>query len=323
MYLFKNLKEVHDPFYQQTFSIYPWEYELLQTKTLKRLKYLSHYGTGSLITSVKHSRFEHTIGVWTIISTFFPKEEELRIAALLHDIGHLPFSHAVEHPLGLNHHTITEEYIRGEEVARILRKYDFLPEKIIDLLNQDTPLSHKTAYLSADHLDSFLRDAYMLGRLDRRPAQMIQSIYFEDKYVEADLTTSREIMSALYHDHCSFLHPTLLALDYLLSKAISIYATEKAQTTEVIKTLTNNELIHLLVHSRIESVEEIMSIVMWEPERIMVHDHLVDGAETIEVRKVYDKSPLVDGEKLTSICADSHKLLEEIRSLKKVYYISY
>ncbi|MFD1739795.1 HD domain-containing protein [Bacillus salitolerans] len=320
MYIFSNQAEVHEPLYDTTISLYPWEYELLQTRPVRRLKFLSHYGTGSFVTSVKHSRYEHTIGVWTLIATFFPKDEELRIAALLHDIGHLPFSHAVEKTLGFNHHHITEEKIRSEEVTSILVKHHFLPERIIDLLNQDTPLSHKTPYICADHLDSFLRDAYMLGKKGIHPSEVIRTMSFNQQYVDADYHTSKHIMLMIYHDHTSFLSPKLLALDALLAKAISEYARDQFID---IQQLTNNELIQVLVSSENVRVKEIMNIILWEPERIKIHHEQVDNAEKVEVRKVYDKTPLVDGVPLISICSESKHLLQSIRALQKDYYISY
>jgi HD superfamily phosphohydrolase len=323
IYVLNNKKEIHEPFYQTNISAYPWEIELLKSTSVRRLKFLTHYGTGSFISSAKHTRFEHTLGVWAIISTFFPKEEELRIAALLHDIGHLPFSHAVERTLGFNHHQITEDNINGEEVSKILLTHGFSPSMIIDLLNQDSPLSHKTPYLSADHLDSFLRDSYMLGKSKEHPSHTLRKISFNHQYVEADLQTSKNIMECIYYDHLCFLDPYSLALDSLLAKAISIFAQKKETSLESIKSLTNNELIQLLHSSDLPKVKEIMSIIMWAPEKIMIQDEEAKGTEKVEVKKVYDKTPLVDGVALTSICSESNRLLETIRSLKKSYYFTY
>lgn len=323
MYLFNRTNEFFDPFYQTRVQLFPWELELIQTRAVRRLKLLSHYGTGSFITSAKHSRFEHTIGVWTLIATFFPKNEELRIAALLHDIGHLPFSHAVERTLGFNHHTLTEDQISGDEVSSILRAHGFAPDRIIEILNHDSPLSHKTSYLSADHLDSFLRDAYMLGGVSIHPASVLKNIRFNDKFVEADLTTSRYIMRAIHFDHASFLHPLVLALDALLTKAIAIFADNHRLDLQFIVPLTNNELLQVLLNSGIEEVREILSIIMWQPERVIIYSEEVAGAEKAEVSKVYDKTPLVDGVALTALCQESQELMDTIHSLKKVYYYSY
>ncbi|WP_246943159.1 HD domain-containing protein [Bacillus pinisoli] len=322
-YIFKNPRMIYDPFYQKETQVHPWEYELLQSSAVKRLKFLSHYGTASFTTSAKHSRYEHTVGVWTIIANHFPKEEELRIAALLHDIGHLPFSHAVERTLGFNHHIITEEYILSEEVSSILKNHGFTPSAIIDLLNIDTPVSHKTPFLSADHLDSFLRDAYMLGKLNEHPSNFIDKISFTENYVEADLATSRIIMEAILADHLSFLKPIHLALDAILAKSISIYASHMKIELKRIQYLTNHELLQLLIHSNLREVNQLLELLLWNPERIRVSCEEFPSSEKIEVKKVYDKSPLVQGTPLNELLPEANDILEHIRSLKKTYYYSY
>ncbi|WP_096187439.1 HD domain-containing protein [Evansella halocellulosilytica] len=323
MYIFNNEKEIYDPFYETSIKPYPWEFELLHSKTVRRLKGLSHYGTGSYVTSAKHSRYEHTVGVWTIISTFFPKKEELRLAALLHDIGHLPFSHAVERTLNFNHHDITEEKIQGEEISSILRKYDFSPERITHILNEDSPLAHKTSFLSADHLDSFLRDCYMLGKMHVKPSSILKNISFSGNYVEADLETSKHIMSAIYEDHKTFLHPVVLALDALLAKAIFIFTEQKKIGLQSITSLTNHELLQQLRDADLDEVNEILTVIMLHPEKITIQDGYVAGAEKVEVSKVYDKTPLVDGTPLCSLSYESEKQLDDIRSFVKRYYFSY
>jgi HD superfamily phosphohydrolase len=109
-----------------------------------------------------HKRFEHSIGVMEVADRIFravfdvampdavreriadelePRRKEnwrqvVRVAALLHDIGHLPFSHAAEQallPEGWNHERITAEMIRGSEIADILRRDSVDPEDVVDL----------------------------------------------------------------------------------------------------------------------------------------------------------------------------------------------
>ncbi|WP_231686949.1 HD domain-containing protein [Bacillus sp. JCM 19034] len=109
---------VNEPLYPFV-EPHPWEMELFQSKPVRRLKQLAHFGAGSLISPVVHTRYEHTIGVWKLVSIFFPDEILLRAAAILHDVGHLPFSHSVEKTLGFNHHRLTEEYINEEEISSI------------------------------------------------------------------------------------------------------------------------------------------------------------------------------------------------------------
>ena len=144
-----------EPLYQMKTEPLDWEQELINSKTFRRLKYINHYGASALITPLNHSRYEHSLGVWSITTKFFPESIYLRLAALLHDIGHLPFSHTLEKDLGLSHHEITENKILSGEVFLILKKHNLDPEKVVTLLNIESPLSNSSSILAIDHLDSF------------------------------------------------------------------------------------------------------------------------------------------------------------------------
>lgn len=97
-----------------------------------------------------HMRFEHSLGVMEVATRIFERvftrrlddavyrrlKEELeperkrywwrvvRLAGMLHDVGHLPFSHAAEKallPEGWNHERITAEILRNSEIASTLK----------------------------------------------------------------------------------------------------------------------------------------------------------------------------------------------------------
>ncbi len=82
------------------------ETELIDTPTFQRLKGIKQLGFAHMVyPSAKHTRFEHSLGVMHIMnrvigntSEDFSKEDiqKLRIAALLHDVGHYPYSHVME-----------------------------------------------------------------------------------------------------------------------------------------------------------------------------------------------------------------------------------
>jgi HD superfamily phosphohydrolase len=87
-----------------------WEINLIDTPLLQRLRKISQTGFANLLfPCANHTRFEHTLGVAAMAGRFFeavknrhPKMvnehnyEELRMAALMHDVGHGPFSHVSE-----------------------------------------------------------------------------------------------------------------------------------------------------------------------------------------------------------------------------------
>ncbi|MFS0864067.1 hypothetical protein [Fredinandcohnia sp. 179-A 10B2 NHS] len=66
-----------------------------------------------------------------------------------------------------------------------------------------------------------------------------------------------------------------------------------------------------------------MSTILWYPEKINWNSEPIADADRIEVKKIYDKTPLIDGNPLTDLCEDSQGLLSKVRSLKKSYYFTY
>ncbi len=124
---------------------------------MRRLPFVSHAGAASITTTQTYSRLEHSLGVLALVAHFAPEDHEARAAALLHDIGHLPFSHTLEGIAGLDHHTIGHARIR--ELEPVLERHDTSADRIIALGSgeQPSPLRASSGAMKIDHLDSFVR----------------------------------------------------------------------------------------------------------------------------------------------------------------------
>src|SRR6185312_14707807 len=107
------------------------------TSAFQRLRYVRQLGLAFLVyPGATHSRFEHALGTYHLARrtlTLFEDHEDFgslgrdecmiaRIAALLHDIGHYPFSHALEEIGALNHEEVARPLITAGGVADLLRK---------------------------------------------------------------------------------------------------------------------------------------------------------------------------------------------------------
>lgn len=170
---------VHKYIYVQDWTIW----ELINTREFQRLRRIRQLGT-SFITfhGAEHSRFSHSLGVYEvarkIISQFernnypdWPREVRLLClcSALLHDIGHGPFSHSIEKVFGTNHEEWTCKLVLGDtEVNRVLREADpSLPKDISEVIcksyGKPIVVSLISSQLDADRMDYLLRDAYFTG----------------------------------------------------------------------------------------------------------------------------------------------------------------
>ncbi|MCP1181472.1 HD domain-containing protein [Paenibacillus sp. 1781tsa1] len=176
-------KVFKDPVHNYIHVQDPVIWQLINTPEFQRLRRIRQLGTSYLtFHGAEHSRFSHSLGVYEItrkiISQFershysdWPKEEKIvaLCAALLHDLGHGPFSHSIEEAFDMNHEDWTCRIITGDtEVGAILRRYapDF-PEKVASVIQKtyEKPIvvNLVTSPLDADRMDYLLRDAYFTG----------------------------------------------------------------------------------------------------------------------------------------------------------------
>jgi len=169
--------------------------DLLETPEIQRLYNIKQLGFAHLVfPGAHHTRLEHSLGTYKIASQISEilnledsEKDIVTCAALLHDIGHGPFSHTLESILmekfGVDHVDLTEKLILGEyeifesdekkfiqsqSVNQILDKNNMDKEAIVKIIRGKT---YRKSYLSqilnstidADQLDYLIRDAYYTG----------------------------------------------------------------------------------------------------------------------------------------------------------------
>ncbi|WP_054711611.1 HD domain-containing protein [Bacillus sp. JCM 19041] len=279
---------LHEPLYEEVIPL-DWERQLFQTSYVKRLKHLAHFGAGSFVSPVTHSRYEHTIGVWKLVVRFFPQDDLLRAAAILHDIGHLPFSHAVERTLGYDHHQLTNTYINSDEVAAILRGIGLSAGEVCAGLNRETALTGTSQVLGLDHLDSFFRDTYMAGTLRVKATEILDKITCTQAGIAADEATAAQLLEIIEANNRLIHSPLLRAVDFLLAQAVDLHWQE---TRDGFAFLMDAEVTAQLIDSPNEEVRRIIQILLFEPHQIVV---ATGTGDRIRKGKVYSKQPLVNG----------------------------
>lgn len=176
-------KVFKDPVHHSVFVRDPVIWRLIDTPEFQRLRRIRQLGTSYLtFHGAEHSRFSHSLGVYDItrriISQFerndyrdWPREERLvgLCAALLHDVGHAPFSHSLEQVFATDHEAWTCEIVLGDTaVNRVLREEDEqLPERVASVIRKtyEKPIvvSLVTSQMDADRMDYLLRDSYFTG----------------------------------------------------------------------------------------------------------------------------------------------------------------
>ncbi|MDJ1109572.1 HD domain-containing protein [Macrococcoides caseolyticum] len=157
-------------------------WDLIKTKEFQRLRRIKQLGTLYLaFHSAEHSRFNHSLGVYEIVrrmideifmgrSAWNEKDRPLALcAALLHDLGHGPFSHCFEKIFDTDHEAYTQKIILGPtEVNEVLsRVHPNFPKEVADVINKTHAnklvISMISSQIDADRMDYLQRDAYYTG----------------------------------------------------------------------------------------------------------------------------------------------------------------
>jgi uncharacterized protein len=160
------------------------ERELVDTPVFQRLRRIRQLAGAHLVyPSAQHSRFEHSLGTMhvagyageTLLTKGYLDDEdlvqELRLAALLHDIGHGPFSHLFEEVLEASckrsHEDMGRKIISHSEVSDIVRKYGYNSSDICKLSFGESNVKFFNEIiaggLSADSMDYLSRDGFFTG----------------------------------------------------------------------------------------------------------------------------------------------------------------
>lgn len=200
-----STQEIRDPIHN-FIRIKPEEMQLLDCAPFQRLRHIHQLAlTYLLYPGATHRRFEHSLGVMELASRVYdvvtdpdnihhesvrsiiPKDFDLeywrrtlRMAALCHDLGHLPFSHAAENELlpdGWNHERFTVELIRSDEMKVIWSRMKLDCEDVAKLAvgpehYKESRFGDWEAILSeiivgdafgVDRMDYLLRDSHHIG----------------------------------------------------------------------------------------------------------------------------------------------------------------
>lgn len=149
--------------------------DLLDTPAVQRLRHIKQLGTVELVyPAANHTRFEHSLGVYHLACQALERLEvrgatatHVEVAALLHDIGHPPYSHNIE-PLVQRHaghaHDEVLDLLTEGELIEILDEWELEPARIAGLIAGEGRFGQLiSGELDVDRMDYLVRDAHHTG----------------------------------------------------------------------------------------------------------------------------------------------------------------
>ena len=219
-------------------------WDLIGTQEFQRLRRIKQLGTTYLtFHGAEHSRFNHSLGVYEIVRRILEnfatrpnwnQEERLLClcAALLHDLGHGPFSHSFEKVFDLDHEEFTRAIILGDtEVNKILTKVEVdFPQKVADVINKTYKdklvVSLISSQIDADRMDYLQRDAYFTGvsygHFDMERILRVMRPYDDQVVVkESGMHAVEDYIMSRYQMYWQvYFHPVTRSAEVILTKIL-------------------------------------------------------------------------------------------------------
>lgn len=235
-----KLKILNDPIYGFITIPNPLLYDLIQHPYFQRLRRISQMGLSYLVyPGAHHTRFHHALGCMHMMQKAIEvlkfkevqisKEEEnaLLIAILLHDIGHGPFSHAMEHSIveDVNHEAISllfmnklnAEFNGQLSLAIQVFKGEYHRKFMLQLISSQ---------LDMDRMDYLKRDSFYTGVAEGNinSDRLIQMLNVVDDVLvmeeKAIYSIEKFLMARRLMYWQAYLHKTSLVAELILTKVL-------------------------------------------------------------------------------------------------------
>ncbi len=174
-------KVFRDPLYGYIQVDYKIISDLIDSREIQRLRRIRQLsGVSMVFQTAEHTRFTHSLGAYQMANLVLQNVDGIEVldeykqivflcAALLHDVGHGPYSHAFESVMQLSHEDMTVKIILSPttQINKILSISPTLATDIASVISHDNrfPLieSLVSSQLDVDRMDYLSRDAYFTG----------------------------------------------------------------------------------------------------------------------------------------------------------------
>lgn len=330
----KNYLDIIDPIHD-FIRVYEHELSIIDNPIFQRLRRIRQL-SGAHLTypAAQHTRFEHSLGVMHIAGQAghalnekgFVKSDDieiLRLAGLLHDIGHGPFSHLFEEIIQkkkMSHEDFGKEIILKSEIGDDVTKNGFDKNLITKIAFGDSKFQYLneivSGALSADMMDYLLRDGYFTGaehaKVDHKRITQSLDVYKKKLALERSALYSFESMmhSRYQMFKAVYFHKTVRAAEVMLLEALRLSDDEFGFTSfdlDEYIIFTDEHILSTLISSKSSKLKQARQFAQDYQdrkflkcvfERILTSQTNLQKIQTDELRTLISKKSKVEEEEI-------------------------
>ena len=324
---------------------------LVDSAEFQRLRRIRQLGLAHFAyQAAEHSRFTHSLGTFHLTTRILAKLKTkydisaedhvaVRVAALLHDVGHGAFSHVLESILGFHHEDFTIETVLSDEteVGALLKSFSpDLAERVADIIRGNfRPMALAqlvSSQLDADRMDYLLRDSLMTGvkygvydlewiiksiEINEADDQLYVSargLYAVEDYLQARYYMFRQV----------YFHRTLRAaeiiLQAILRRALQLFQSDKPvwhAPGTAFERILSGEKLKLKEHLELDDTDVVYYIKQWQKSS---DDVLADLSKRFLDRRLFKAFDLdMPENERARFVADARDVVES-RGFDPAYY---
>ena len=326
----KTYLDIIDPIHD-FIRVYDHELKLIDNPIFQRLRRIRQL-SGAHLTypAAQHTRFEHSLGVmhisgqagYALNEKGILKSDDiqiLRLAGLLHDIGHGPFSHLFEEIVQkkkMSHEDFGKKIILDSKIGDDLNKSGYDKKLITKIAFGDSKYQFMneivSGALSADMMDYLLRDGYFTGaehaKIDHKRITQSLEVYRKKLALEKSALYSFESMmhSRYQMFKAVYFHKTVRAAEVMLLEALRLSDDEFGFTSfnlDDFVQLTDEYVLSKLISSESPKLRRAKQLAMDYQnrkllkcvfERILTSRNNLRETKTNELRSSISKKSKVD-----------------------------
>ncbi|MEO6334408.1 MAG: HD domain-containing protein [Pyrinomonadaceae bacterium] len=324
---------------------------LVDSAEFQRLRRIRQLGLAHFAyQAAEHSRFTHSLGTFHLATRILAKlrtqyeisvddQTAVRVAALLHDLGHGAFSHVLESILSFHHEDFTIETVLSDEteVGNLLESFSSdLAPRVADIIRGNfRPMALAqlvSSQLDVDRMDYLLRDSLMTGvkygvfdlewiiksiEINEADDQLYVSargLYAVEDYLQARYYMFRQV----------YFHRTLRAAEIIL-KAILRRALQLFQSGKTVwhlpgtafEQILSGEKLALKQHLELDDADVVYHIKQWQQSS---DDTLADLSRRFLNRRLFKAFDLDMPDEQRAQFVDDARSLVESRGFDTEYY---
>jgi uncharacterized protein len=301
-------KIINDPVYGFITIDDELVFEIIAHPYFQRLRRIKQMAMADVVyPGAVHTRLHHALGAYHLmcialqelvrkgIEITAQEQQAAKIAILLHDIGHGPFSHALEQVLaeGVHHERISQMVI--EELNK---KFEGKLQMAADIFNGSYPKKflHQlvSGQLDVDRMDYLTRDSFFSGVVEGyvaydRILKMITVHYGELVVEEKGIYSIEKFLIARRLMYMQvYLHKTVVSAEQMLQRIIKRAKHIAAQCQEPLNSFINDELKNITLEQfcSVDDADIMMAIKIWCSHSDKILSYLCNGILNRQLLKV-------------------------------------